>query len=156
LRSTRAASSLDLAGAWRRAQDASVHLGRWGCVDVQLLVEEHERGRVLVRAARRLRATPFVAGIILAATGLTLGLDASGSPLWLAVTPLLAALAAGAAALWRAARALALVDTAIAAVLFEAGAAPLGAHAAGVAAGLQAPRHDAAPVVLGAMEQHAE
>ena len=64
LRSTRVATALEIDGAWQRARDVSLQLGRWGRLDVQMLVEEHERGRVLVRIARRLRVTPFFAASV--------------------------------------------------------------------------------------------
>ena len=59
LRSTRVATALEVDAAWQRVRDVSLQLGRWGRLDVQMLVEEHERGRVLVRISRRLRVTPF-------------------------------------------------------------------------------------------------
>jgi GT2 family glycosyltransferase len=156
LRSTRAAAVLELEAAWGRAQDLGLALGPWGGLDLQLLVEEHERGRVLVRVARRLRVTATVAGAILAAAAGTLGLDLAGAPLWLAVAPLVGLLVAAILTAWRVAGAMALVDSVAATLLLETGATPLGAHAQRVAAALRMPDRGAAPVVLGALEQHAD
>ena len=61
LRSTRVATALEIDDGWHGKSDVSLQLGRWARLDVQMLVEEHARGRVLMRVARRLRLTPFFA-----------------------------------------------------------------------------------------------
>src|SRR5205085_6254950 len=64
VRSTRIATALEIDEGWHRARDLGLQLGRWARLEVQLLVEEHERGRVLVRIARRVRVTPFFAASV--------------------------------------------------------------------------------------------
>ena len=133
LRSTRVATALEVDAAWQRVRDVSLQLGRWGRLDVQMLVEEHERGRVLVRISRRLRVTPFFASAMGAARTIVVmlaftrrrpvdGLGAGGGVIGLALR-----------AAWHAAATIALADTVMTRVLVEAGAAPFGAPAVGAA-----------------------
>ena len=82
LRSTRVATILEVDGAWQRVRDVSLQLGRWGRLDVQMLVEEHERGRVLVRISRRLRVTPFFASAM-TLLGVVVMLAFTGGSRWL-------------------------------------------------------------------------
>ncbi len=121
LRSTRVATALEVDGPWELARDISLQLGQWGRVDVQLLVEEHERGRVLVRIARRLRVTPFFAVSIAVLLALAAVIDASASA-WLVVVPMLAVLAMMGRAAWHATVTVAFADDVMARAMAEAGA----------------------------------
>jgi O-antigen biosynthesis protein len=125
LRSTRIATALEVDEGWHTARDVSVLLGRWGRLDVQLLVEEHERGKTLVRIARRLRVTPFFAamvGSLVALTASWLNTSAGG---WLILVPI--ALAAGLMlrALWHGVATVSLADAVMAQELLDEGAMPL-------------------------------
>ncbi len=121
LRSTRVATALEIDGPWELGRDISLQLGRWGRVDVQLLVEEHERGRVLVRVARRLRVTPFFLVSVASLLALAAVIDASASA-WLAIVPMLAVLFMMARAAWHAAVTVAFADDVMTRALQEAGA----------------------------------
>jgi len=136
LRSTRIATALEIDGAWHLGRDVSLQLGRWGRLDVQVLVEEHERGRVLVRVARRLRVTPFFAASVASLTALILSLASASSGGWLIAAPIAIVTALMVRAAWHAAATVALADEVIARVLLDSGASPLGAAAARVAARL--------------------
>jgi len=56
LRSARAGVVL-VDDGWRHDRDVSLGLGPWARLDLRALVEEHERGRVLLRVGARLRLT---------------------------------------------------------------------------------------------------
>ncbi len=145
IRSTRIATALEIDEGWHRARDVSLHIGRWARLEVQLLVEEHERGRVLVRLARRLRVTPFLAASVAAMVILVVSLVGAPSGRWLgaALAPLLAVMAAR--AFWHAAATVALADRVMTKVLLDAGAIPLGSPASEVAARLSPPPVRSAP-----------
>jgi GT2 family glycosyltransferase len=144
-RSTRAAAALELDDGWHRSKDVSLQLGRWAWLDVRMLVEEHELGKVLVRVGRCLRLTPFFAlsvsmfavSLIAAGSGTALG--------WLAMTIALSLAMLMCRGLWRAAATVNLADRVITSVLLDAGAIPLGAAAERIAARLV--RADVAPTV---------
>ena len=129
MRSTRVATALEVDGPWQLARDVSVQLGRWGLLDVQLLVEEHERGSVLVRIARRLRVTPFFAMSITSLVTLVT-LMASVDDGWVFVAPVLVVMAVMARAAWDAAATVALTDQVVVRALQDAGAHPLSAQRA--------------------------
>ncbi len=153
VRSTRIAAALEVDDGWHAQRDVSLQLGRWGRLDVQLLVEDHERGKALVRVARRVRVTPFFAVSIAAFGALALlpALSAGGP---LTAAPVLAVAALMARASWHAAATLALADQVIAQVLLDAGATPLGRLATDVAASIPARSRDASePVTLGPLER---
>ena len=80
------ATALEVDAAWHRVRDVSLQLGRWGRLDAQMLVEEHERGRVLVRIARRLRVTPFFGASAMCLLALALLLGTTMSATWVAVS----------------------------------------------------------------------
>jgi hypothetical protein len=139
LRSTRVATALEVDDGWHAARDVSLQLGRWGRIDVQMLVEEHERGKVLVRIARRLRVTPLFAGSSAAAIAFlaaSVGIASSG---WLIVAAIAAVVALCISAVWRGAATIALADQVMTKVLLDAGASPVGAPATEIAARLKAP-----------------
>jgi hypothetical protein len=128
LRSTRVATALEVDAAWQRVRDVSMHLGRWGRLDVQMLVEEHDRGRVLVRIARRLHVTPFFVAAMTCLVAAVVTTAAAGSSRWLLAALVTVSVVAIRAA-WHATATIALADAVMTRVLAEAGAAALGAPA---------------------------
>jgi GT2 family glycosyltransferase len=133
LRSTRVATALEVDAAWHRVRDVSLQLGRWGRLDTQMLVEEHERGRVLVRIARRLRVTPFFGASAICLLALALLLGTTMSTTW-AVSTIGVTIALVLRLAWQAAATIALADGVMTRVMFDAGAIPLGEPAESVAA----------------------
>ena len=124
LRSTRVAAALEIDASWHQIRDVSLQLGRWGRLDVQMLVEEHAQGKVLVRIARRLRVTPFCGTIMACIAGLLATLAMTGAGGWLAgAVAVVVGLTLQAS--WHAAATIALADTVMTRVLVEAGAMPL-------------------------------
>jgi hypothetical protein len=114
-----------------------------------LLVEEHERGRVLVRVARRVRLMPFFGASLVAFTGLA-ALAFVSAEVWPLAAPIAIAAAMTARAAWHGAATLALADRVIAKVLIDAGAVPVGRLATQVTARIPAPPRDVVePVSLG-------
>lgn len=130
LRSTRVATALEIDDGWDCTRDVSLQLGQWGRLDVQMLVEEHERGRVLVRIARRLRVTPFFGAVVASLIALILIMAYAPSARWLMVWPIVMVLAMMVRAIWHAAATMALADDAMTKVLVDAGAIPLDQPAA--------------------------
>jgi len=152
-RSTRIATALEVDDGWHAQRDVSLQLGRWGRLDVQLLVEDHERGKVLVRVARRVRVTPFFA-VSVAAFGALALLPAVSAGGWLMAAPVAVVMALMARASWHAAATLSLADQVIATVLTEAGAMPIGRLATAVTARMPAgSRLAVEPVTLGPLER---
>ena len=125
LRSTRVATALEIDDGWDCSRDVSLQLGQWGRLDVQMLVEEHERGRVMVRIARRLRITPFFGAVISSLIALTVALVNAPSLRWLIAWPIVAVVMMMVRAIWHAAATMALADDAMTKVLIDAGAVPL-------------------------------
>ena len=137
VRSTRIATSLEVDDGWRGNRDVSLQLGRWGRLDVQMLVEEHAQGKVLVRIARCVRVLPFFAvskGAFIACAAAALSW--SGGWLMAALLPFIAALMIR--AFWYAGGCIALADQIMTRELVDAGAMPLGHAAAEVAARIAA------------------
>jgi GT2 family glycosyltransferase len=134
VRSTRIATALEVDDGWHGTRDVSLQLGRWGRLDMQMLVEEHAQGKVLVRIARRLRVTPFfalsVASLIIAILTL-LGTSSGG---WLLAAPMVLTVGLMIRALWYAGGAVSLADRVVTHVLLDAGAIPVGKPAAAIAA----------------------
>ncbi|MGD9902576.1 MAG: glycosyltransferase [Vicinamibacterales bacterium] len=124
LRSTRVATALEIDATWHRVRDVSLQLGRWGRLDVQMLVEEHAGGKVLVRISRRLHVTPFCRTLVAGLAGLVGTLALTGAEGWMAGT-LAVVVGLAIRASWHAAATIALADTVMARVLVEAGAMPL-------------------------------
>jgi hypothetical protein len=133
-------------------RDVSLQLGRWGRLDVQMLVEEHERGRVLVRISRRLRVTPFFVSTMAGLLALVLMLGFTGGSRWL-LWALAAVIALALRAAWHAAATIALADTVMTRVLVEAGALPFGAPAIGAAERAAAVVPSTLPVAVGRLDQ---
>ena len=131
-RSTRIASALEVDDGWHRARDVSLQLGRWARLDVQLLVEEHASGKVLVRIARRVRVTPFFAASVAAVLGLVAVSRTPAGPWSMFVVAVIVA-AIMLRALRHAAATLVLADCVTTKVLLEAGAMPLGIPATQIA-----------------------
>ena len=134
LRSTRIATALEVDDGWHSARDVSLQLGRWARLDVQLLVEEHDRGRVLVRIARRLRVTPFFAAFVASFALLVVTMLRVPTGGWLTAAPLILLAAGSLRAFWLAAATAALADQVMAGVLLDAGATALGGAATQAAA----------------------
>jgi GT2 family glycosyltransferase len=156
LRSTRVATAMEIDDGWHGASDVSLHLGQWGRLDVQMLVEEHARGRALVRVARRLRVTPFFAASMLAFLTVIAALGANASTRWLMVVPIVTMIAVTARAFWHAAATVGLADDVMTSVLIDAGASPLGERAAEVADRVMARRKLSEALLLGATTRHAD
>jgi len=125
LRSTRVATALDIDDGWHRSRDVSLQLGHWGQLNVQLLVEEHERGRVLVRIARRLRVTPFFGAVAASTAALLLALANASSGRWLLAIPIVAVVLLVVRAIWHATATMGLADEVMTRVMVDAGANPL-------------------------------
>jgi GT2 family glycosyltransferase len=147
VRSTRAATALEVDDGWHSTRDVSVQLGRWGRLDVQMLVEEHPQGKVLIRLARRLRVTPFFAASVASLAGLAVSLVAMSSGRWFAAVPIAIVVAMMVRALWHAAATVSLTDRVMTSVLLDAAATPIGVPATEAAARVMA-RHLSAPVSL--------
>ncbi len=133
LRSTRVATALEIDDGWHGKSDVSLQLGRWARLDVQMLVEEHARGRVLMRVARRLRLTPFFAASMVSLLALMAGLVINVAGLWLMAIPTAIVVALMVRAFWHAAATVALADDVMTRVMLDAGATPLGQRAVAVA-----------------------
>jgi O-antigen biosynthesis protein len=131
-RSTRIAAALEVDDGWHGTRDISLQLGRWARLDVQLLVEQHAFGRVLVRIARRVRMTPFFAASAAAVIALVaVSLTPAGR--WSMLVPVVVVVAMMLRALWHAAATLVLADRVMTKVMLETGAVPLGTPATQVA-----------------------
>ena len=139
VRSTRMATALEVDDGWHGNRDISLQLGRWGRFDVQMLVEEHAGGKVLVRIARRLRVTPFFVASVVSFILIAVALMSASSRLWLTALPIAVMAVLMARAFWHAGGLVALADSVMTRVLLEAGSMPLGAAAAQIAARLTAP-----------------
>ena len=118
----------------------SLQLGRWARLDVQMLVEEHARGRVLMRVARRLRVTPFFGVTMLSLIALGSALATNMSGRWLIAAPIVIVVGLMLRACWNAAATVALADDVMTRVMLEAGATPLGERAVAIADRLMARR----------------
>lgn len=125
LRSTRVAMALEIDDGWDASRDVSLQLGQWGRLDVQMLVEEHARGKVLVHIARRLRVTPFFGATIASLMALVVALVNVPSARWLIAMPIVTVLVMMVRAIWHAAATMALADDVMTRVLVDGGAVPL-------------------------------
>ena len=125
LRTTRVATALEIDDGWHCSRDVSLQLGQWGQLDVQMLVEEHERGRVLVRIARRLSVTPFFGAVVALAGALSVSFAGIASVRWLIAPPILAMAVMIVRAIWHAAATMVLADEVMAKALIDFGAIPL-------------------------------
>jgi GT2 family glycosyltransferase/DNA-binding beta-propeller fold protein YncE len=126
LRASRPAQVVELDDGWRADRDVSVAVGRWGWLDLRVLVEEHAEGRCLVRVGTRYRFTPAgLAGALVLMTLASLGVVAIID--WLVAGASLVAIAGGlvARAAWRTGRAVSVVRRALARVSGAAGFLPL-------------------------------
>jgi len=139
VRSTRMATALEVDDGWHGNRDVSLQLGRWGRFDVQMLVEEHAGGKVLVRIARRLRVTPYFAAAIASLILMAGALIITSSGFWLTALPVAVMAALMTRAFWHAGGIVALADAVMTRVLLEAGSMPLGAAASQIAARITAP-----------------
>jgi hypothetical protein len=135
-RSTRIGAALEVDDGWDPGRDVSLQLGRWARLDVQLLIEEHAFGKVLVRIARRVNVTPFFAASVAAAIGL-IALSRTPVGPWSVFVPAVVVVAMMLRALWHGAATLVLADRVMTKVLLEVGAVPLGTPATQVATRLR-------------------
>ena len=134
VRSTRVATALEVDDGWHGTRDVSLQLGRWGRLDVQMLVEEHARGKVLVRVARRLRVTPFFAVSVASLITCALALIGTSSNAWLIAAPIAFMATLMIRAFWHAGGTVALADQVMAQVLLDADAIPVDTSATAIAA----------------------
>jgi O-antigen biosynthesis protein len=134
VRSTRIATALEVDDGWHSTRDVSLQLGRWGRLDIQMLIEEHSHGRVLVRVARRFRVTPFFAVALGALLLVVVSSIEATSHGWMAAAPIPFIAVLLMQAIWRAGGTLTLADQVITRVLLDADAVPLGAPAVEIAA----------------------
>ena len=88
LRRSRAVRAIEIDDGWSGDRDVSVIIGRWGWLDVRVLVEEHGSGRTLLRVGTHLRPTTLgmvsavglgIALLVAAAAGLTLRWPLAGA-----------------------------------------------------------------------------
>ena len=150
IRSTRVATALEVDDGWHAKRDISVQLRRWARLDVQMLVEEHAQGKVLVRIARRLRVTTFFAATMaVLAISAALAVISNG---WLiaAVVPLVAAMMLR--AVWHAGATVTLVDRVLTSAVLDTGAIPLGQPAAAIAARIASSNERSGPPSLRLIE----
>jgi GT2 family glycosyltransferase len=138
VRSTRIATSLDVNDGWYGTRDVSLQLGRWGRLEIQMLVEEHAHGKVLVRIARRVRLTPFFAVTAASLALFVFLLIGASSDGWLFAAPMPFTTALIIRAFWHAGGSMALADQVMTRVLLDAGAMPLGTPATQIAARITA------------------
>jgi GT2 family glycosyltransferase len=139
VRSTRIATALEVDDGWHGNRDVSLQLGRWGRFDVQLLVEEHAGGKVLIRIARRLSVTPFFAVFMASLIVITVSLMSASSGFWLIALPVALMVVLMVRAFWHAGGIVALADAVMTRVLLEAGSMPLGEAASQIAARIEPP-----------------
>src|SRR4029079_9122170 len=57
VRAARPAPDVEVDDGWRPDRDFSIRVGRWGWLHVQALVEEHAKGKCLMRVRSRLRVS---------------------------------------------------------------------------------------------------
>jgi GT2 family glycosyltransferase len=144
LRATRAVASIAVDDGWQHDRDVSLGLGPWARLDLRALVEEHARGRVLLRLAARLQLTGVGALALVAFSAALLSASLTDAAKWPLLTLVGASLSAALGAfffarLWSAAAALqhALERTAAVAGMSEiappAPASPLWARRAALA-----------------------
>jgi O-antigen biosynthesis protein len=126
LRASRPAQVVELDDGWHADRDLSLAVGRWGWLDLRVLVEEHAEGRCLVRVGTRFRFRPagLAGGLVLIAMA-TLGAVATID--WPVAGASLVAISGGivARAAWRTGRAVSVVRRALARVSGAAGFLPL-------------------------------
>jgi hypothetical protein len=125
LRAARPAPLVDVDEGWRADRDLSVAIGRWGWLHVQTLLEEHDRGRSLLRVRARLQ--PSVAGTVRGLVLASLLAGGAGAAMALNIRSTGVALAAFAVAViatraaWQTTRAVAVLDRAVTRVAAAAG-----------------------------------
>ncbi|MBI4262883.1 MAG: hypothetical protein HY657_00775 [Acidobacteria bacterium] len=122
LRASRAHPIVEVDDGWHAGRDVSVAVGRWGWLHVRMLIEEHDRGRCLVRTAAHLRLS--AAGIV-QVTALAVAVAAATAVSWLGPLAELAALGVLAGAIGQAARGTAMLERALRSVTVDAGMTPL-------------------------------
>ena len=124
VRAARPAPDVEVDDGWRPDRDFSIGVGRWGWLHVQALVEEHAKGKCLMRVRSRLRVSGI--GTLQALTtalvliGATIGLMSvhwrTGSAIGSLALLLLATRTA-----WQTTRSVAVLDRALARVIQTAG-----------------------------------
>ena len=127
LRASRPTQLVDLDDGWHADRDLSVAVGRWGWLNVRVLVEEHAQGRCLVRTGASLRPSP--AGIalgVLLAIAVAAAASTSGRLGWpLGAVSLAVTAAIVARSIWQTTRVTAVLNRALTRVAGDAGLLPL-------------------------------
>ncbi len=109
--------AIDAHDTWQQERDLAVATGRWGWLDLQTLLEEHEKGRCMFRIGARHRLAPF--GTLV---GMLTGAGLAASLLLGAGLPAAFFLAGGLAAAAGMCRRIAQVDAGVRAVVEEVAA----------------------------------
>ena len=136
LRASRPTQLVDVGDGWHSDRDLRLTIGRWGWLTVKTLVEEHARGRCLLRVSTRLRPSfvglargamfiAILAVVARVASELSFRGGFSVAASVLGATVLLAARAA-----WQSARTAAVFDRALARVTHDARLMPIDTQAA--------------------------
>jgi DNA-binding beta-propeller fold protein YncE len=126
LRASRPAQIVELDDGWHADRDLSLVVGRWGWLDLRVLVEEHAEGRCLVRVGTRFRFGPTgLAGALALMAIASLGVAATIE--WPVAGASLMAISGAivARAAWRTGRAVSVVRHALARVSGAAELLPL-------------------------------
>ncbi len=136
LRASRPTQLVDVGDGWHSDRDLRLTIGRWGWLTVKTLVEEHAKGRCLLRVSTRLR--PSFVGLarglmfavlfaVIARAAARLELPATLS---LVASVVFAVVVLTARAAWQSARTAAVFDRALARVTHDAQLMPLDTPAA--------------------------
>ena len=129
LRAVRPAPLVDVDEGWRQDRDIALAIGRWGWLQVRVLVEEHDKGRSLLRVGSSFRPS-FIGtmqGLIIAlviAGGMSAAM-ALDRPSVSVVVSAVAIAAIAARAAWQVARSVAVLDRAVLRVTTAIGMLPV-------------------------------
>ena len=130
LRKALPAQTVEVDDGWHADRDLCLAVGRWGHLDVRMLVEDHAEGRCLVRVGTRLRFRPVSVAIGVGLAGLIATGGAAAVSGWRSAG--LAMLATAAAfltrAVWRAAGSMAVLNHGLSRVVDGAALLPLAGH----------------------------
>jgi DNA-binding beta-propeller fold protein YncE len=135
LRGSRAVRTIEIDDGWAHNRDVSVLVGRWAWLDIRALVEEHEKGKTLLRVGTYLRPTSFgIASAVLLGAAMLAAAVTGVALRWPPAGALAAAfsLAVAAYTAWRTAQTAAIASRGIAAVASERNMATMKPGAAGL------------------------
>ena len=114
LRTSGIGRTVDVHDGWQENRDVAVAVGRWCWLDLRTLVEEHARGRCLLRIGACLRLTPLGATVIVSVlSAVGLGVAFLGPAGLLAIV----GTASGAILAWRSVRSLGHVEAGVRAII---------------------------------------